>query len=305
MKITGPFSEHANHFLHEEAEPYDPDLIWNAKSGAVALKDMKIGHLYNTWRMLWNHAAPEEMKIGSHPQYKFSVLKCDHHFMIRAFLAMYSALKARWYELGTSMQDTVLLVEGFYPIRQALGAEWLLQNDYEKDEDQEFHSRPPARQAPIERKVKRKKKDPVPSEEPTHLLPVEIGDFVVYWDAGTGLNIRPVTEVGTKSFMVENSRFSNQGYNKTEGMYRIKTRPGSRTVLLVKSCAIQRLVNEAEYDGRLRSLKRRLRRLDRDIEPLLQYATESQIEALETPGAPVEELIEELRQGWIKWVLGL
>ena len=145
----------------------------------------------------------------------------------------------------------------------------------------------------------------MPPEEPTHRLPVEIGDFVTYWDAGTGLNLRPVTEVGTESFMVENDRFSIQGYSTAKGMYRIKTRPGSNTFRLVKSCTIHQLVKEFEYNERLRSLKRRLRRLDRNIETLLQYATESQVEALETPGAPVEELVEELRQKWVKEVLEL
>jgi len=129
------YPDRPNHVLPEEAGKYNPDFVWRSREGNLLVKDMKAKHIFYVWLMIWNHAAPKHMQVWFTHKYVFSYPKYTPEYMLVAFKAMYSALLARWDELGPKMKQAVGMIEGMYSVRQAQKVDWLLEEDYDYDDD--------------------------------------------------------------------------------------------------------------------------------------------------------------------------
>lgn len=50
----------------------EKDFLWRTQTGEFKkITDMHTCHLYNTFKMIWNHSVPEEMKVLPYKKYSF------------------------------------------------------------------------------------------------------------------------------------------------------------------------------------------------------------------------------------------
>ena len=75
------------------------DFQWRTRTGEfLDPKQMEARHLFYTLRMIWNHSAPEELKIRPYKRYRFSVFYTPE-YMKKAVHALMNELSTRIDEL--------------------------------------------------------------------------------------------------------------------------------------------------------------------------------------------------------------
>jgi hypothetical protein len=73
---------------------------------------MKTKHLFYTWLMIWNHAAPIELRIWENHHYIFSPFYTKE-YMLEAFKYIYFELKNRK-DIGPKMLGVINRIESNY-----------------------------------------------------------------------------------------------------------------------------------------------------------------------------------------------
>lgn len=88
------------------------DFRWATADGLyLKPSSMTTKHVFYTWLMIWNHAAPSEYRIWFNPKRFSSFYTPD--YMLTAFVAMYAELKRRM-DIGPRMQHVIDFIEGLY-----------------------------------------------------------------------------------------------------------------------------------------------------------------------------------------------
>lgn len=100
--------------LSEKTETAAP-FKWRDRTGAfLELREMSTKHIFYTWLMIWNHAAPEALKIWNTHQYTFSDFYTPA-YMLKAFTQLYRELNKR-NDLGFKSGQVVTQIEKLYSI---------------------------------------------------------------------------------------------------------------------------------------------------------------------------------------------
>lgn len=99
--------------IHIEFKGVDlTDFRWFTADGFyIRPSEMRTKHVFYTWLMIWNHAAPSEYRIWHNPK-RFSDFYTSD-YMLAAFAAMYVELKRR-VDIGPKMQNVIEFIEGLY-----------------------------------------------------------------------------------------------------------------------------------------------------------------------------------------------
>lgn len=91
----------------------EPNFKWRDRKGNFYLvKDMETRHLFYTWLMIWNNAAPFKLRIWFKNRYSFPAFYTKE-YMLKSFKHIYFELKKRS-DLGFKCSQVVKQIEDFY-----------------------------------------------------------------------------------------------------------------------------------------------------------------------------------------------
>jgi hypothetical protein len=86
---------------------------WRDRKGNMHYpKDMSTKHVFYAWLMIWNHAAPEHMRIWNNHKYRFPA-HYSREYVLESFRELYYELKQRS-DLGIKSKKVVNIIEGYY-----------------------------------------------------------------------------------------------------------------------------------------------------------------------------------------------
>lgn len=85
-----------NNLINKTDEPVLAPFEWKqaGERGFLRIDQMATSHLYNVLRMIWNHTAPEPMRLTPFKRYNFSSFYTPE-YMAEAVRAMVAELKTR------------------------------------------------------------------------------------------------------------------------------------------------------------------------------------------------------------------
>lgn len=100
----------------ENAKEVKKPFFWRSAAcnggGERSVKEMETKHLFYTWLMIWNHSAPQELRIWDTKRYVFGPFYTNE-YMLEAFREIYIELKTRK-DIGPKMKEVVSRIEANY-----------------------------------------------------------------------------------------------------------------------------------------------------------------------------------------------
>jgi hypothetical protein len=102
--------------LSDNVPPFEDEFIWRSAAcnggGKFSVTEMRTKHLFYTWLMIWNHAAPSYLRIWDNHHYIFSSFYTKEYILL-AFKSMYLELKRRT-DIGPKMLEVIARIEANY-----------------------------------------------------------------------------------------------------------------------------------------------------------------------------------------------
>jgi hypothetical protein len=98
------------------SEAIEKEFVWKCSDQRggffIPVSQMHTKHLFYTWLMIWNHAAPVELRIWFNHPYVFDPFYTKE-YMLEAFRSMYFELKKRT-DIGFKMREVITRIEANY-----------------------------------------------------------------------------------------------------------------------------------------------------------------------------------------------